>query len=226
MKSNNIFNYVIYALLGVLFLSVAYYALEKRKDQALKEEEMRRDREQLEKSLADMGSVGDTTSTDQSTYVGENAKTTANKDGIEDEPSSAKTTPTTAAKTTPAKTTPAPTTTKPATTASAPKTPAADPKTLVAKAGTTSAAASRQSVAPANNGRYHVVVGAFGQVANAREEMEKFVKMGYQDAEVVKHKDLWRVIAKRCTSRKDAEKYENDIERRGIDAMIVDAYKK
>lgn len=223
MKSNNIFNYVIYALLGVLFLSVAYYALEKRKDQALKEEEMRRDREQLEKSLADMNTVGDSTSTDQSTYVGETpktaTKTTVNKDGIEDEPSTTKTTPTT-----PAKTTPAPTTTKPATTA--PKTPVADPKTLVAKAGTTSAAASKQSVAPTNNGRYHVVVGAFGQVANAREEMEKFVKMGYQDAEVVKHKDLWRVIAKRCTSRKDAEKYENDIERRGIDAMIVDSYKK
>ncbi len=222
MKSNNIFNYVIYALLGVLFLSVAYYALEKRKDQALKEEEMRRDREQLEKSLADMNTVGDSDSTDQSTYVGETPKTTpkttANKDGIEDEP---------AAKTPATKTTPAPTTaaTKPAPTTAA-KTPVADSKTLVPKAGTTTAAASKQSVAPANNGRFHVVVGAFGQIANAREEMEKFVKMGYQDAEVVKHKDLWRVIAKRCTSRKDAEKYENDIERRGIDAMIVDAYKK
>ncbi len=225
MKSNNIFNYVIYALLGVLFLSVAYYALEKRKDQALKEEEMRRDREQLEKSLADMNTVGDSAGTDQSTYVGETpkttTKTTANKDGIEDESSTTKTTPATAAKTTPA-----PTTTKPATTAPAPKTPVADPKTLVAKAGTTSAATSKQSVAPSNNGRYHVVVGAFGQIVNAREEMEKFVKMGYQDAEVVKHKELWRVIAKRCTSRKDAEKYENDIERRGVDAMIVDSYKK
>ena len=232
MKSNNIFNYVIYALLGVLFLSVGYYALEKRKEQAQKEEEMRRDREQLEKSLADMNTVGDSTEAGQSAYVGESAagtKTKASKDGIEDEANTSKTAtaqPATAAATKPATAATAPATTKPATatkTVTAP--PVADAKKLVAKSGT--ATTSKQSVAPANNGRYLVVVGAFGQIENARTEMEKYVKMGYQDAEVVKYTSaLWRVVAKRCSKRSDAEKYELDLEKRGADAMIVDSAKK
>jgi cell division septation protein DedD len=100
-----------------------------------------------------------------------------------------------------------------------------DPKKLVAKGGTV--AGAKQSIAPSNNGRYLVVVGAFSQIENARSEMEKLVKMGYQDAEVIKYKnDLWRLIAKRCSNRTDAQKYEGDLERHGVDAMIVDGFAK
>jgi cell division septation protein DedD len=223
MKSNNVFTYLLYALLGVLLLSVGYLALEKRKEAARKAEELRKDSEQLERSMSDLNSVGDTTTTGESAYVGETAgtKTTANSSGIEDEPvatkpSTTKTTaPTTATK-------PVATTPKTGTTAS---TVVADPKKLVAKGG--SVTGSKQSIAPSNNGRFLVVVGAFSQIENARTEMEKFVKMGYQDAEVVKYKtDLWRVVAKRCSKRTDAEKYEGDLERHGVDAMIVDGFAK
>jgi cell division protein FtsN len=238
MRSNNLFNYVVYGCLALLFMAAAYYALQQRKEQAAKEEEMRRDREQLEQSLSNMNNVGDSTATSgQSAYVGEGTagakpapttKTGANKDGIEDDaapakpvtnvPSGAKTDAT--AK--PAATKPAP--------APAPKTastqPVTDPKKLVAKSGAT-ASTSKQSVAPSNNGRFLVVVGAFSQIENARTEMEKFVKMGYQDAEVIKYKEnLWRVVAKRCSKRTDADKYEGDLERHGYDAMIVDSAKK
>lgn len=229
MKSNNLFTYVLYALLGVLLLTVGYLALEKRKEQARKDEEMRRDREQLERSLADLNTVGDTASAGQSAYVGESAtkKPAANANGIEDEPAAS------TAKSSTAKpaTAPAPLT-KPvtsATTASKPVTttkPVTDPKKLVAKSVTTTTT-SKQSVAPSTSGRYLVVVGAFSQVENARTEMEKYVKMGYQDAEVVKYKtDLWRVIAKRCAKRTDAQKIEADLEKRGVDAMVVDGYAK
>lgn len=231
MKSNNVFTYLLYALLGVLLLSVGYLALEKRKEAARKAEELRKDSEQLERSMSDLSSVGDTTtSTSNSAYVGETSgkKPTANSNGIEDEPTGAKPTtaaatkPTTATATKPTTATatkPAPTTPKPGTTV------VADPKKLVAKGGTV--AGAKQSIAPSNNGRYLVVVGAFSQIENARTEMEKFVKMGYQDAEVIKYKtDLWRLVAKRCSSRADAQKYEGDLERHGVDAMIVDGQAK
>ncbi len=232
MKSNNLFNYVVYGILGVLFLGVAYYALDQRKEQARKEEEMRRDREQLEKSLSNMNNVGDTTSTaGQSTYVGEGtagtktvpstAKPAANKDGIEDDATPAKPVTNVPAGTKP---TTASTTATPPKTAVAPQ-PVTDPKKLVAKTPTPNT--SKQSIAPSISGRYLVVVGAFSQIENARTEMEKFVKLGYQDAEVVKYKEnLWRVVAKRCSKRTDAEKYEGDLERHGVDAMIVDSTKK
>jgi cell division septation protein DedD len=224
MKSNNVFTYLLYALLGVLLLSVGYLALEKRKEAARKAEELRKDSEQLERSMSDLNSVGDSiTATGESAYVGETAgkKTTANSNGIEDEPvatkPSAAKTPTTTTATKPVATTPKTGTTAP--------TVVADPKKLVAKGG--SVAGAKQSIAPSNNGRFLVVVGAFSQIENARTEMEKFVKMGYQDAEVVKYKtDLWRVIAKRCSKRTDAEKYEGDLERHGVDAMIVDGFAK
>lgn len=223
MKSNNVFTYLLYALLGVLLLSVGYLALEKRKEAARKAEELRKDSEQLERSMSDLNSVGDTTTTGESAYVGETAgtKTTANNSGIEDEPvatkpSATKTTaPTTATK--PVATTPKTGTTTP--------TVVADPKKLVAKGGSVTGA--KQSIAPSNNGRFLVVVGAFSQIENARTEMEKFVKMGYQDAEVVKYKkDLWRLVAKRCSKRSDAAKYEGDLERHGVDAMVVDGFAK
>ncbi len=229
MKSNNVFTYLLYALLGVLLLSVGYLALEKRKEAARKAEELRKDSEQLERSMSDLNSVGDTTTTGESAYVGETAgkKTTANNSGIEDEPVATKpsATKTTAPTTKPAPTTAAkPVATTPKTGTTTP-TVVADPKKLVAKSG--SVTGSKQSIAPSNNGRFLVVVGAFSQIENARTEMEKFVKMGYQDAEVVKYKtDLWRVVAKRCSKRTDAAKYEGDLERHGVDAMVVDGLAK
>lgn len=220
MRSNNTFTYVLYALLGVLLIAAGYLALERRKENALKAEEMRRDQEQLERTLSGMSEVSaDTVS--GSAYVGESTKKpAASKDGIEDEPAT-KTPATTKPAATTTATKPAATTTaaaKPATTTAAPT------KLLVAKGGTTT---TPKSVAPIKTGRYLVVVGAYGQLENARSAMERFVKMGYRDAEVIKYKtDMWRVVAARCAKASAAAEYETDLERQGIDAMVVDSYKK
>lgn len=225
MKSNNLFTYLLYALLGVLLLAAGYFALEKRKEAAQRAEELRRDAEQLERTLSGIESV-DTSSAEGSAFVGESTpKTTtgkADKNGIEDDPTPASATKpatttqsATAAKPTTATKTPAPTTQSPTTAAT------------TSKGVTTTATKPKSTTPPANNGRFLVVVGAFGNVANARTEMERFVKMGYRDAEVVKYKsNMWRVVAKRCTKRSEAEQYEGDLERHGIDAMVVDANKK
>lgn len=219
MRSNNTFTYVLYALLGVLLIAAGYLALERRKENALKAEEMRRDQEQLERTLSGMSEVSSDTAS-RSAYVGESTKKVAtSKDGIEDEPATktaAKPTTTTAAK--PAATTTAAATKPAATTTTAPA------KLLVAKGGATT---TPKSVAPIKTGRYLVVVGAYGQVENARSAMERFVKMGYRDAEVIKYKtDMWRVVAARCAKASAAAEYETDLERQGIDAMVVDSYKK
>ena len=214
MKSNNLFTYLLYALLGLLVLAAGYLALEKSKRDAQIAEERKRDYEQLNQTIKEYG-YADTTQSGSSGYVGENTpKSTADKNGIEQEPAAA------ADKKT-ATQTPSATTTPKTTTATQPaKTTTGS--TLVAKGGTTP-----KQVAPSTSGRYHLVVGAFGSIENARSEMERFVKMGFRDAEVVKYKkDLWRVIAKRYKSRTEAEKFEGELERSGIDAMVVDSYKK
>lgn len=201
MRSNNFFTYLLYALLGVLVLAAGYLALDRSKERAQVAEELKKDYEQLNQTIKENGYV-DTTGGTSSTYVGESdkTKTTVDKNGIETAPATKSTT----------------TTAKPAVENTK------GTSKLVAKGGTTP-----KQTAPSNTGRYHLVVGAFGQIDNARTEMERFVKMGYRNAEVVKYKtDLWRVIAKRCKTRSEAEKYEGDMARQGIDVMIVDSYKK
>lgn len=218
MKSNNLFTYLLYALLGLLVLAAGYLALEKSKRDSQIAEERKKDYEQLNQTIKEYG-YADTTQSGSSGYVGENTSgSTADKNGIEREPTSA-----TDKKTATQK--PANTTATPAkTTTTAPSQPAktSTGSQLVAKGGT-----APKQVAPSTAGRYHLVVGAFGSIENARTEMERFVKMGFRDAEVVKYKtDLWRVIAKRYKTRKEAEQFEGELERSGIDAMVVDSYKK
>jgi cell division protein FtsN len=215
MRSNNFFTYLLYALLGLLVLAAGYLALDKSKKDAQIAEELKKDYEQLNQTIKENGYV-DNTQTNSSTYVGESDKTkpTADKNGIEDGATTKTSKPTASA---------TKSTTASATKPIAPTAKPAPPTQLVAKGG----AVPKQKAVPTNSGRYHLVVGAFSQVENARIEMERFVKMGYRDAEVVKYKtDLWRVVAKRCKSRAEAEKYEGDLARNGIDAMVVDSYKK
>lgn len=80
---------------------------------------------------------------------------------------------------------------------------------------------------PPSKGRYLVVVGTFTLRENALTEMENMINAGYPNAEVIKYKeDLWRVIAVRCKTPEEAAQQEGDLERHGIDAMVVDGYKK
>lgn len=217
MKSGNLFTYLLYALLGLLICVAGYLVLERRKEAKLKEEERKRDELELQQTMQNLGmNTGDSIT---SSYVGESTspKPKADKNGIEEDP-------------TPSTKQPATTTAKPAAPTASTAKPAATPapatsnsKQLVSKG----AATTPKSVAPSNTGRYQVVVGAFSQVENARAEMEKLVKMGYRDAEVIKYKtNMWRVLAKRTSNKSEAERLETDLERTGQDAMVVDGYKK
>jgi cell division septation protein DedD len=230
MNSNNRFTYLLYALLGGLVLAAGYMVLEKRKEANRRAEEIRRDNYVLD-SINRQGAI-DTTGNTGSAYTGESKPTTTTqptnaKPGIEDEPTgAAKPAPTTATKpttTTPTSTTkPAPAAPTAATKPAAPAPTTSKPKTLVSKGGTSTS----KSVAPVTSGRYLVKVGVFSQVANARAEMEKFVKMGYQGAEVVKYKnDTWCVAAKRTASRSEADQLKTDLAHRGIDAQVIDTKK-
>jgi cell division protein FtsN len=221
---NNTFTYLLYAVLGLLILFAGYLAIEHKKEQTRKAEEMARDQEQLSRTLSQNGTI-DTTSGKGSAYVGEQSPTptgstsvpTADKNGIEQD---MPTKPTAAQpKSTAAPLTP---TTQPKPTALA---PVADSKTLAPKTG--AGIAPKTIAPPAPSGRFHVVAGVFSQVANARSEMERLVKLGYRNAEVVKIKEgQWRVVVHRAKSRTEALEYKGDLERHGIDAQIKDTASK
>jgi cell division protein FtsN len=106
---------------------------------------------------------------------------------------------------------------------------AAPPKsinTATAK-GVNTAPPPVQKLTPPSKGRYLVVVGTFTLRENALAEMENMINAGYSNAEVMKYKeDLWRVIALRCKTAEEAAQQEGDLERHGIDAIVVDGYKK
>jgi cell division septation protein DedD len=226
---NNTFTYLLYALLGLLILFGGYLAIEHKKEQTRKAEEMAKDQEQLTRSIGE-NAVIDTTAGKGSAYVGDKPTTpVADKNGIEqDGPAQPTAAPAPApGKAAPTATQPTPTTAKPI--APKPVAPTATaPTGTQAPKITTGGTTSPKSIAPpAPSGRYHVVAGVFSQVANARSEMERMVKMGYRDAEVVKVKEgVWRVVVHRAKSRQEAEQYEADLERHGVDAQIKDTASK
>jgi cell division protein FtsN len=231
---NNTFTYLLYAVIGLLIVFAGYLAIEHKKEQTRKAEEMARDQEQLSRTLSQNGTI-DTTSGNGSAYIGEKTTTptgsttvpTADKNGIEqDVPTSStaaqpKAAPT-ATQPAPKSAAPAPTAPKPTALAPAPVTGS---KTLAPKTG--AGVAPKTVAPPAPSGRFHVVAGVFSQVANARSEMERMVKLGYRNAEVVKIKDgEWRVVVHRAKSRTEALEYKGDLERHGIDAQIKDTASK
>jgi cell division protein FtsN len=218
MNSGKNFTYLLYALLGGLVLAAGYAVLESRKKIQREADELARDQAILD-SIDRMGAI-DTAKVPTSTYVdtkstpttgtGSTTTTKPDQNGIVDEPAAAPkpTKPTTTTTTTAPKPIAKPT-------VAAPATPT---KQLVTKSPNT----VKPTVAPVSSGKYLVKVGVFSQKANADTEMERFIKMGYQDAEIVKYKgDKWCVAAKRSKTKADAERIKGDLERRGIDAQII-----
>jgi cell division protein FtsN len=84
------------------------------------------------------------------------------------------------------------------------------------------------NTAEPTDGRYRVVAGSFKIKDNARKQMERIIKMGYADAEVgVYNRGAFAVVVvKRTNSLSEANRIVDDLERRGIDASVIDRERK
>lgn len=216
MKSNNLFTYVLYGLLVLLIAVAGYKACEMRQKKAKEEQEAA----ELQKTLQDLGYTSDDATDTGSMYSGDSTKsispsrpkTSISKDGIVDEENTVAT----------------PTTTKPGAKAAVkPGAKSADdsPTTTTAKSGTTSAKTAPKVAAKKptfSSGRYMVVTGSFRQMANARDEMETLVKMGYTNAEVRKFNGAYAtVIATRSNNMETARNAANKLRELGFPGAYV-----
>jgi cell division protein FtsN len=84
------------------------------------------------------------------------------------------------------------------------------------------------NTAEPTDGRYRVVAGSFKIKDNARKQMERIIKIGYADAEVgVYNRGAFAVVVvKRTNSLSEANRIVDDLERRGIDASVIDRERK
>ncbi|HNL39068.1 MAG TPA: SPOR domain-containing protein [Saprospiraceae bacterium] len=212
MKSNSLFTYVIYALLLGLILIAGYKACQIRQEQALQKKE----REELEQVMRDLGYTNDTTANGSSYLGNADSNGTAPKSAPTTAPGAKTTTSTPKVSATgieddePAATTaksPA-TTTKPAANTARPL--AATPSSTTSGAKTSGGSTQPSGLSgnvPSYGGRYLVITGAFKQMENARDEMETLVKAGYRNAEVKKFTGAWaHVIALRTNDKAAAER--------------------
>ncbi len=219
MNTNKLLTYLLYALLAGLVLVFGYKTCQMQRDDARAAEEQR-DAE-FQKSLRDFGYIEDDTTgsafTDEDSNFTEppatspapGAKTSPKSggnpastgSGIEDEDPKPLSLP------------PSGNTAKPSPGA---KTGAAAPTTAPApKPGSSDRYA---------DGRYRVVAGSFTVMDGARREMERLIKMGYHDAEIGRYNrgKYAVVIVKRTNSLDEANRIVDQLERRGIDAAVVD----
>ncbi|MCS6928402.1 MAG: SPOR domain-containing protein [Saprospiraceae bacterium] len=79
-----------------------------------------------------------------------------------------------------------------------------------------------------HDGRYRVVAGSFTKLEGARREMQRLIKMGYTDAEIGYYNrgKYAAVVVKRTNSLAEANRIVDDLERRGIDASVIDKFRK
>lgn len=214
MKTNTLLTYLLYALLIGLVLAAGYQAcrMQQQKKQAAEQEA------ELQKTLRNLGYADTTASTGSSFVEGTDttgsgitaspstAPSRASDSGIEDEaPASSKPTP---------QTTPPP---------SKPNTTAKTPKTSVK-----SATPSRDLNADSKGGRYQVRVGSFSVMDNARDQLEKVIKMGYQQAEIgkINNGKYATVVVMRSSSLSAATAVADKLEDKGIDALVYDTVRK
>lgn len=214
MKTNTLLTYLLYALLIGLVLAAGYQAcrMQQQKKQAAEQEA------ELQKTLRNLGYADTTASTGSSFVEGTDTATSsvtltpstapsrASDSGIEDEaPASSKQTPTT--------TTPP---TKSTTTAKTPKT------------STKGVTPSRDLNADSKGGRYQVRVGTFSVMDNARDQLEKVIKMGYQQAEIgkINNGKYATVVVMRTNSLSAATAVADKLEDKGVDALVYDTVRK
>ncbi|MBK9335810.1 MAG: SPOR domain-containing protein [Lewinellaceae bacterium] len=207
MNTNKLLTYLLYALLGGLILVAGYKVWEnKQRSTRLAKEDA-----EFRQSMRDLGYVEPDTTGSQydgdepagaTTPPAPGSSSVVTADGIEEEtPTAATPTPQQPA----AK--PAPKTTTPTPAAPAPRTE--EPRNLDTDN---------------SDGRYRVIAGSFTKLAGARREMERIIKMGYQDAEVGLYNrgKFAVVIVKRTNNLNEAIRIQEALERKGVDASVVD----
>lgn len=219
MKTNTLLTYILYALLIGLVLAAGYQAcrMQQQKKQNAEQEA------ELQQTLRNLG-YADTTGAGSSYVGGSDTSDTApspvatpagsaktNAGGIEDDPTPVSGTTTT-------KTAPS------GTQSVAPKQEA--PKTT--KTTGKSTAPSRDLNADTKGGRYQVRVGSFSVMDNARDQLEKVIKMGYQQAEIgkINNGKYATVVVVRTNNLAAATAAADKLEDKGIDALVYDTVRK
>lgn len=205
--------YLLYALLAG-FIAIAGYKTWQIKQE---KENMAKANEEFQQSIRDLNFVeNDTTESrfdgdenSDGTSLPSSSSTVIADDGIEDEvpvTTPKKTTPAAAPKTTgippPSKQAPEP--------AAAEPSPQKQPQSIDADTG--------------GGGRYRVVAGSFTKLDGARREMERIIKMGYQDAEIgyFNRGKFATVVVVRTDNLGEAKGTAEALRKKGVDVRVVD----
>jgi cytoskeletal protein RodZ len=217
MKTNNLFTYILYGMLGLLILAAAYKACDMQKEKQRKAQE----EAELQKTLQDMGFNNDTTDTG-STYVATDTSSTPSATTSAPAPTGTNTkgtatqgTTTTAKTTSPPKTVAAPS----ATGTTTAKTPTKTPSKTTSKGA--------PKVAGPGSGRWAVRAGTFSSVEGARRRLEQVIKAGYPNAEISKTTGgLSAVVVYRSNDKTAAIRVADKLEDKDIDAAVFDRQKQ
>lgn len=207
MNTTKILTYLLYALLGGLILVAGYKAYQMKNRQASLVKEAQEFDQQRSLAYSDPDSLG-------TLYEGDTSTVVISDGGIGDEPAAA----------------------KPLDNAPAPFTQSARP---TEKPATPPQAETKPQIPPpaqppmdldndTRDGRYRVVAGSFTKLESARREMQRIIKMGYTDAEIGYYNrgKYAAVVVKRTNSLSEANRIVDDLESRGIDAAVIDKYRK
>ncbi|MBK6929423.1 MAG: SPOR domain-containing protein [Saprospirales bacterium] len=214
MNTNKLLTYLLYALLTGLVCVVAYKIYQINRDKA----KVAQENAEFQQSLRDLGYLDEDST--GSVYGGEETPrtdltpsgSTVSAEGIEEDAA-------------PAQQTARP---KGSTTSPAAKAPAE----VAAKQQVSAPAPDRvrdlDNDTGSNDGRYRVVAGSFTRLDGAQREMERIIKMGYHDAEVGRFNrgKYAVVIVKRTNSLNEANRIVDALERKGIDAAVIDRQRK
>lgn len=196
MKTNSLLTYLLYALLAALIIAAGFKACQMQKEKQAKEQEQKEWEETRRKLYPETDSTAG-----GSTYI--------NRDSTYQTTTGTK-------HTTPAENKPgAAVKTKPVTTTPSTGTPS-----------TTKPKTSTKTVKGAGAGRYTVQAGAFSNIEGARERLEAVIRMGYPNAEIGKSGRYHVVVVMRTNDKAKAIQVNDQLERRGMDAMVRDANRK
>lgn len=215
MNTNKLLTYLLYALLAGLIIVAGYKACQMKREQT----QVANEKAEFQKEMRDFGYLQEDTTGSQfssedndytdatpSTPNGSTPKSGSDKpvnnDGIEYD-------------------NPKPVTTPPKT--NTPQTGNTTPSTADPNSSSTPPKATSS-----NDARYRVVAGSFTVMDGARREMERLIKMGYHDAEIGRFNrgKYAVVIVKRTNSLTEANRIVDQLERKGIDASVVDRERK